>query len=64
MLLKKFYCDSNCKSFCNKQFCIITFFCVSYSLTGKWNFDIDFFQVSTYYNFSNVGLIKKCNEDI
>ena len=33
-----------CRSLCSKQFCIITFFHISYSLTEKWNFDIDFFS--------------------
>ena len=34
-----------------------------YTLAGKWNFDIEFFQVLTYCNFPNFGLIKKFNED-
>ena len=34
--------------FCSKQFCIITFFRISYNSTEKWNLDIDFFQVLTY----------------
>ena len=42
-----------CRSFCSKQFCIIHFFSyyIFYSLTGKLNFDIDFFQVLIYCNF-------------
>ena len=48
-----------CRSFRSKQFCIITFFCISYNLTGKWNLDIDFFQVLTYCNFPNFDLIEK-----
>ena len=35
---------------------MITFFHISYNLTGKWNFDIDFFQVLTCCNISNFGL--------
>ena len=45
---------------CSKQFCIITFFCVLYNLTEKWNLDTDFFQVLTYCNFPNFSLIEKC----
>ena len=41
---------------------MITFFRNSYNLTGKWNLDIDFFQVYTYCNFLNFGLIEKCYE--
>ena len=26
---------------------------ISYNLTGKWNLDIDLFQISTYCNFPN-----------
>ena len=40
-----------------------TFFHILYNLTGKWNFDIDFFQVLTCCNISNFGLIKECYED-
>ena len=32
------------------------FFRTPYSLTGKWNFVIDFFQVLIYSNFSNFAL--------
>ena len=42
---------------------MITFFHISYNLTGKWNFVIDFFQVLTCCNISNFGLIKECYED-
>ena len=42
---------------------MITFFHISYNLTGKWNFYIDFFQVLTCCNISNFGLIKKCYGD-
>ena len=49
-----------CRSFRSKQFCIMTFFRISYNLTRKWNLEIDFFQVLTYYNFPNFSLIKKC----
>ena len=38
---------------------MITFFHISHNLTGKWNFDIDFFQVLTCCNISNSGLIKQ-----
>ena len=48
------------RSFCSKNFCIRTFFCILYYLNGKWNYDIDFFQVLTYSNFPNFGLIEKC----
>ena len=36
---------------------------ISYNLTGKWNFNIDFFQVLTCCNIINFGLIKECYED-
>ena len=52
-----------CRSFYSKQFCIITFFRISYSLTGKWNFHIDYFQVLTYCDSSNFSLIEKCNKN-
>ena len=39
------------------------FFCISFNLTGKWNLDIDFFQILTYYNFPNFNLIEKCYDD-
>ena len=55
MLQSKF-----CKSLCSIQFCIKTFFRISYNLSGKWNFDIDFFQVEIQCNFPNFGLIEKC----
>ena len=42
---------------------MITFFHISYNLTGKLNFDIDFFQVLTCCNISNFGLIKECYKD-
>ena len=42
---------------------MITFFHISYNLTGKWNFDIDFFQVLTCGNISNFALIEKCYWD-
>ena len=48
---------------CSKQFCMITFLCISYDLTGKRNLDINFFQVLTYCNFSNISLIEKCYQD-
>ena len=48
-----------CRSLCSKQFCMITFFRISYYLTGKWNLGIDFFQVLTYCNFPNFSLIEK-----
>ena len=35
------------------------FYRISYNLTGKRNFDIDFFQVLICYNISNFDLIKK-----
>ena len=38
-------------------------FRISYNLTGKWNFDIDFFQVLICCNISNSDLIKKCYQD-
>ena len=38
-------------------------FHISYNLTGKWNFDIAFFQVLTGCNISNFGLIEECYED-
>ena len=60
----KKYCNSNTYIFiCSKKFRIITFFRVSYNLTGKWNLDIDFFQVLTYCNFPSFGLIEKCYQD-
>ena len=31
--------------------------------TGKWNFDIDFFQVLTCCDISYFSLIKECYED-
>ena len=37
-----------CRSLCSKEFCIITFFHISYNLIGKWNLDIEIFQVLTY----------------
>ena len=42
---------------------MITFFHISYNLTGKWNFDIEFFQVLTFCNIFNYVLIKECYED-
>ena len=36
---------------------------ISYNLTGKWNLDIDFFQVLTNCNFPNFSLIQKCYWD-
>ena len=36
------------------------FFRISYNLTEKWNLDINFFQVSTYYDFPNFSFIEKC----
>ena len=33
------------------------------SLTGKWNFNIDYFQVLTHYSLYNFGLIEKCYAD-
>ena len=61
-LMKK-CCDSNLKIFMQKQFCMATFFCISYSLTEKWNFFIDFFQVLIYCNFPIFGLIGKFYQD-
>ena len=37
--------------YAGKQFCTIAFFRISYNFTKKWNLDIDFFQVSTYFFF-------------
>ena len=51
-----------CRPFCSKQFYFRTFFRISYSLTGKQNLNINFFQVLTYYNIPNFGLIEKCYE--
>ena len=34
-------------------------YCISYKLTEKWNLDIDFFEVLTYYNFPNFNLFEK-----
>ena len=49
-----------CKSFCSKQFFSPSFFRIAYNLSEKWNFYIiDFFQVLTYCNFLNFGLIEK-----
>ena len=42
---------------------MITFFHISYNLTEKWNFDIDFYQVLTLCNISNFDLIKECYEE-
>ena len=42
---------------------VSTFLRISYNLTGKWNLDIDFFQVLTYCKFSNFRLIEKCYYD-
>ena len=42
---------------------MITFFLISYNLTERWNFDIDFFQVLTCCNISNSGLIKERYKD-
>ena len=39
------------------------FFRISYSSTGKYNFDINFFQVLTYFNCSNFGSIAKYCSD-
>ena len=44
-----------CRSLYSKQF-----FRLSLNLTGKWNLDIDFFQVLTYCNFFNYSFIEKC----
>ena len=41
----------------------MTFFRISYNLTGKWNLDIDFFKVLTYCNFPDFGLIEQCYWD-
>ena len=43
---------------------MITFFHISYNLTGKWNFDTDFFQVLTCCNISNFGSNEKCYKNI
>ena len=45
-----------CRSLCRKYYCMITFFRVSYNLTGKWNFDIDFFRIWICCNISNFDL--------
>ena len=37
----------------------MTFFRISYNLTEKWNLDMNFFQVLTFCNFPDFGLIKK-----
>ena len=42
---------------------MITFFRILYNLTGKWNSDIEFFQVLICCNISNFDLIKKCYQD-
>ena len=52
-----------CRSFCDKQFCIITFSRIFYSLTGKLNFDIDFFKVLISYNFYNLRFMGKSHEN-
>ena len=52
-----------CRYLCIKQFCIITFFRISYNLTGKWNLDIVFFQVLTDSNFPKFSLIKERYKD-
>ena len=41
-----------------KNFVSQLFFRISYNLTGKWNLDIDFFQVLTYCKLPNFSLIK------
>ena len=41
----------------------IEFFHISYNLTGKRDFHIDFFQVLTCCEISDFGLIKECYED-
>ena len=52
--------QSLCFAPCNViYYYIITFFRISYNLTEKWNLDIDFFQVLTYFSFPNFSLIKK-----
>ena len=56
----KNFAVQTCRSLCSEQFCTITFFRISYNLTGKWNLDIDFFQVLTHCNFPNFSLIEKC----
>ena len=45
------------------NFAFLCFFRISYSLTEKWNFDIDFLKVSIYCNFANFCLIKKCYDN-
>ena len=53
-----------CRPLSSKKFCIITFFSyLIYDLTGKRNLDTDFFQVLTYCNFHNSGLIENCYND-
>ena len=42
-----------------KNFAFSRFFHISYNLTGKSNFKIDFFQVLTYCNFPNFCLVEK-----
>ena len=34
------------------------FFRISYNLTEKWNLGIDFYQILTHCNFSNLSLIE------
>ena len=43
-----------------KSFVSSFLFCISQNLNGKWNFDIEFFQVLTDCNFPNFSLIEKC----
>ena len=45
------------------NFVLLYFVCNSCNLIGKWNLDIDFFQVLTYYNFPNFDLVEKCYRD-
>ena len=42
---------------------VSTFFRISYNLTGKWNFDIDFFRIWICCKIFNFDLIKKCYQD-
>ena len=49
--------------FAENNFVFERFFRISYNLTVKWNFYINFFQVLTNCEFTNFSLIKKCNQD-
>ena len=42
---------------------MIKFFRISYNFIGKWNSDIELFQVLTYCNFPDYNLIEKSYGD-